>query len=77
MKQYLNLPIEDFMNTIDAGINNGFTLAWDGDIGNSGGFEDNGYVKVKGEMRMPPQSTRLKDKVRMREKQQQMSTICM
>lgn len=49
MKTYLNLPIEDFMNTIDTGIKSGFTLAWDGDIGNNGGFKDNGYVRVKGE----------------------------
>lgn len=49
MKTYLNVPIEEFMNIIDTGIKNGFTLAWDGDIGNSGGFKDNGYVKVKGE----------------------------
>ena len=48
-KRYLNLPIEDFMNTIDNAINSGFTLAWDGDIGSSGGFADNGYTKVKGE----------------------------
>lgn len=51
-KKYLNLPIESFMNTIDNAINNGFTLAWDGDIGsNQGnqGFKDNGYAKVKGE----------------------------
>ncbi len=48
-KSYLNLPIEDFMGTIDHALDNGFTLAWDGDIGNSGGFKDNGYVRVKGE----------------------------
>jgi len=48
-KTYLNLPIEDFINTIDNAINNGFTLAWDGDIGSKEGFNDNGYVKVKGE----------------------------
>lgn len=46
---YLNLPIEDFISTIDHAINNGFTLAWDGDIGNSGGFKDHGLVRVKGE----------------------------
>ncbi len=48
-KSYLNLPIESFMNTIDQALENGFTLAWDGDIGNSGGFKDNGHVRVKGE----------------------------
>ncbi|WP_456438741.1 C1 family peptidase [Psychroserpens sp.] len=48
-KTYLNLPIEDFIYTIDNAINNGFTLAWDGDIGSKEGFKDNGYVKVKGE----------------------------
>ena len=48
-KKYLNLPIESFMNTIDNALNNGFTLAWDGDIGAKEGFKDNGYVRVKGE----------------------------
>lgn len=50
-KKYLNLPIENFMNTIDNALNNGFTLAWDGDIGggDKDGFKDNGYVSVKGE----------------------------
>ena len=48
-KTYLNLPIEDFMRTIDSAIYKGYTLAWDGCIRNSGGFRDNGYVKVKGE----------------------------
>lgn len=48
-KKYLNLPIESFMNTIDNALNNGFTLAWDGDIGSKEGFKDNGYVRVKGE----------------------------
>lgn len=48
-KTYLNLPIEDFTSAIDNAINNGFTLAWDGDIGSIGGFKNNGYVKVKGE----------------------------
>ena len=48
-KKYLNLPIESFMNTIENALNNGFTLAWDGDIGDKEGFKDNGYVRVKGE----------------------------
>ena len=48
-KTYLNLPMEDFMRTIDSAIYKGYTLAWDGCIRNSGGFRDNGYVKVKGE----------------------------
>ena len=48
-KSYLNLPLDNFMATIDHALENGFTLAWDGDIGNSGGFKDNGYVRVKGE----------------------------
>lgn len=48
-KTYLNLPIEGFIGTIDNAINNGFSLAWDGDIGWEEGFKDNGYVKVKGE----------------------------
>lgn len=48
-KSYLNLPIEDFINTIDNALNNGFSLAWDGDVGSEDGFKDNGYVKVKGE----------------------------
>ncbi|MEL6833020.1 MAG: C1 family peptidase [Bacteroidota bacterium] len=48
-KSYLNLPLERFMETIDYALANGFTLAWDGDIGNSGGFKDNGHVRVKGE----------------------------
>jgi len=48
-KKYLNLPIESFMSTIDNALNNGFSLAWDGDIGAKEGFKDNGYVRVKGE----------------------------
>ncbi len=48
-KKYLNLPIENFMSTIDNALNNGFSLAWDGDIGAKEGFKDNGYVRVKGE----------------------------
>ncbi len=51
LKKYLNLPIENFMNTIDNALNSGFTLAWDGDIGGGfmDGFKDNGYITVKGE----------------------------
>lgn len=50
-KKYLNIPIENFMSTIDNALNNGFSLAWDGDIGGGfmDGFKDNGYVTVKGE----------------------------
>lgn len=48
-KGYLNLPLDEFIETIDKAINNGFSLAWDGDIGLDGGFKDNGYVSVKGE----------------------------
>jgi bleomycin hydrolase len=48
-KSYLNLPIDRFMGTIDHALHNGYTLAWDGDIGSDGGFRDNGYVRVKGE----------------------------
>lgn len=48
-KEYLNLPIEDFMITVFEALRNGYTLAWDGDIGNDGGFKDSGIVKVKGE----------------------------
>jgi len=53
-EKYLNLQIEDFMNTIDNALNNGFTLAWDGCIRNSGGFNDRGYVKVEGEYESDP-----------------------
>lgn len=48
-KEYLNLPIEDFMKTVFEALRNGYTLAWDGDIGNDGGFKESGIVKVKGE----------------------------
>ncbi|MBQ4822776.1 C1 family peptidase [Aquimarina sp. MMG016] len=48
-KEYLNLPVEQFIETIDKAINLGFSLAWDGDIGPDGGFKDNGYVTLKGE----------------------------
>lgn len=48
-RTYLNLPVEDFMTTVFEALRNGYTLAWDGDIGNSGGFKDNGIVRVKGE----------------------------
>jgi bleomycin hydrolase len=50
-KKYLNLPIEKFINTVDDALDNGFTMAWDGDIGggSEGGFKDNGYVRVEGE----------------------------
>lgn len=50
-KKYINLPIENFISTVDNALNNGFTLAWDGDIGGGfmDGFKDNGYVTVKGE----------------------------
>lgn len=50
-KKYLNLPIESFMNTIDNALDNGFSLAWDGDIGGGSedGFKDKGYARVKGE----------------------------
>jgi len=53
-KTYLNLPIEDFMKTIDAALVSGMTLAWDGCIRNSGGFNDRGYVRVKGEYEDEP-----------------------
>lgn len=48
-KSYVNLNIIDFSKSIDNALKNGFTLAWDGDIGWEEGFKDNGYVKVKGE----------------------------
>ena len=48
-KEYLNLPIEDFIATVFEALRNGYTLAWDGDIGNDGGFKESGIVKVKGE----------------------------
>ncbi len=50
-KKYLNLPIESFMSTIDSALNGGFSLVWEGDIGggDKDGFNDNGYVRVKGE----------------------------
>lgn len=48
-KEYLNLPIEDFMETIFAALQNGYTLAWDGDIGSKEGFKNNGIASVKGE----------------------------
>lgn len=48
-KSYLNLPIDNFIATIDGAINSGFSLAWDGDIGSDEGFKDNGYAQVKGE----------------------------
>jgi bleomycin hydrolase len=56
-KSYLNLPINDFISVIDNAIHNGFTLAWDGDIGNKGGFRENGYVYVRGEYEDEPMIT--------------------
>ena len=53
-KEYLNLPLDNFMETIDNAINSGFSLAWDGDIGTDGGFKDNGYVILKGEYETLP-----------------------
>ncbi|MEL6537885.1 MAG: C1 family peptidase [Bacteroidota bacterium] len=54
-KSYWNLPINEWMETIDYALDHGFSLAWDGCIRNSGGFRDNGYVKVKGEYEEVPQ----------------------
>ena len=50
-EQYLYLPIESFMSAIDHALTNGFTMAWDGDIGggDQDGFKDHGYVRVRGE----------------------------
>ncbi len=56
-KGYLNLPLEQFIETIDKAINSGFSLVWDGDIGPDGGFKDNGYVTLKGEYQTLPTIT--------------------
>ncbi|WP_339141786.1 hypothetical protein [Croceitalea sp. MTPC5] len=48
-KAYYNLPLKRFINTSDAAIKNGHTLAWDGDIGAKEDFRNNGYVTIKGE----------------------------
>ncbi|MGB5819780.1 MAG: C1 family peptidase [Saonia sp.] len=56
-KGYLNLPLEQFIETIDKAIKGGFSLAWDGDIGPDGGFKDNGYVTLKGEYETLPTIT--------------------
>lgn len=48
-KNYVNIPLEGFIKTIYEALKNGYTLAWDGDIGEDGGFEDNGLATLKGE----------------------------
>lgn len=53
-KGYLNLPLGEFIETIDKAINTGFSLAWDGDTGRDGGFKDNGYVSLKGDYETIP-----------------------
>ncbi|MEL6192437.1 MAG: C1 family peptidase, partial [Bacteroidota bacterium] len=48
-KPYYNLPIEEFMAIADKALLNGYTMVWSGDIGFDGGFNNNGFVMVKGE----------------------------
>jgi bleomycin hydrolase len=41
---FYNVPIDDLMKTIDASINAGYTVAWDGDVSEKGFSQKNGVA---------------------------------
>lgn len=45
-KNYLNLPIDDFEKVIDQALQNGYSLAWDGDSSESGFMSDEGIAEL-------------------------------
>lgn len=47
--KYLNLPISDFEKVIDNALNNGYSLAWDGDVSEPEFNFDSGIAKLNHE----------------------------
>lgn len=52
-----NLPLDEFMSVIDNAINTGYTVAWDGDIG------DPGYIFAKYIAIIPEDATLTRDQI--------------
>jgi bleomycin hydrolase len=46
MARFYNVPLDELMQTIDYSFNNGYTVAWDGDVSESGFSRQNGYAIV-------------------------------
>ncbi|GAB3928818.1 C1 family peptidase [Mucilaginibacter myungsuensis] len=42
---YYNVPLDEFISTVKAAINKGYTLAWDADVSNNGFQQNKGYAK--------------------------------
>jgi len=45
---FYNLPLKDFISAVKQAISNGYTLAWDADVSNSGFQQGKGYAKWTG-----------------------------
>jgi len=43
---YYNVPIEDILSTIDNAIENGYSVAWDGDVGRKQFLRKEGYAVI-------------------------------
>ena len=65
---FQNVPIDDLVKTIDNAINNGYTVAWDGDV------SENGFASRSGMAILPKQRSRrmLKEPVEEQEVTQEM-----
>ncbi len=46
MGEYYNLPLDEFMHVINNSLENGFTVAWDGDVSDKGFSHKNGMAIV-------------------------------
>jgi hypothetical protein len=46
MDRFYNVPLDELIQIIDYSFNNGYTVAWDGDVSESGFSRQNGYAIV-------------------------------
>jgi hypothetical protein len=46
MARFYNVPLDELIQIIDYSFNNGYTVAWDGDVSESGFSRQNGYAIV-------------------------------
>lgn len=46
---YYNLPLDELLQVIDNAIQNGYSVAWDGDVGRDNFFRDKGYALLPAE----------------------------
>jgi len=54
---YLNLPVKDWKEVIDNALANGYTLAWDGDVSETGFNRKTGFAELSGPYKDEPTIT--------------------